>query len=66
MDNLHTSKANTQNELENTMTMYQVINRNTQAIVGTYKTKNAARNAVDRKDAQYGAYVHSVRAVEVV
>lgn len=46
--------------------MYQVINRNTQAIVGTYKTRNTARNAVDRKDAQYGAYVHLIKFVEAV
>lgn len=46
--------------------MYQVINKQTQAIVGNYKTRNTARNAADRKDMKYGAYVHAVRFVEVV
>lgn len=40
--------------------MYKVINRNTQSVVGTYKTKEAARKARDKKDNAYGAYVHSV------
>jgi hypothetical protein len=40
--------------------MYNVINRYTKAIVGTYKTRDTARKAVDRKDNQYGAYVHMV------
>lgn len=43
--------------------MFQVINYRTGAIVGTYSTKQRARNAVDRKDNAYGGYVHSVREV---
>lgn len=42
---------------------YQVINRKTNTIVGTYSTKQRARNAVDKKDNAYGAYVHSIREV---
>lgn len=45
--------------------MYHVINRQTQAVVGKYKNRNTARNAVDRKDLQYGAAIHSIRFVEV-
>lgn len=43
--------------------MFQVINTRSGAIVGTYSTKQRARNAVDRKDNAYGGYVHSVREV---
>lgn len=42
--------------------MFNVINVKTQAIVGTYKNKEAARKAKDRKDSAYGAYVHAVKA----
>lgn len=41
--------------------MFQVINRKTGFVVGTYSTKQRARNAVDKKDNEYGAYVHSIR-----
>jgi hypothetical protein len=40
--------------------MYQLINKNTNAIVGKYKTIKTARRARDRKDNEYGAYVHRV------
>ena len=43
--------------------MFQVVNTRTGAIVGTYSTKQRARNARDRKDAEYGAVSHSVREV---
>jgi len=44
--------------------MYQVINyRQGNKIVGTYKTLNRARRAVDRLDNAYGAY--SYRVVKV-
>lgn len=44
--------------------MFQLINTRTGAIVGTYSTKQRARNSRDRKDNEYGAYVH--RIVEVL
>lgn len=43
--------------------MFQVINTKTQQVVGTYSTKQRARNARDKKDNAYGAYVHSVREI---
>ena len=43
---------------------FNLINIRTQAVVGTYSTKKRARAALDRKDNEYGAYVH--RIVEVV
>lgn len=43
--------------------MFQVINSKTGQVVGTYSTKRRARNSCDRKDNEYGAYVH--RVVEV-
>ena len=42
--------------------MFEVINRKTGQVVGTYSTKARARTAVDKKDNAYGAYIHSVRA----
>ena len=45
------------------MTTYQVIDRQTQKVVGTFKNKQAARNKCDRLDMQYGAIRYSVRAV---
>ncbi len=44
--------------------MYNVIDRQTQQIVGTYATLKAARRSADRKDLQYGAIRYMVRAVE--
>lgn len=43
--------------------MYQVINRMTNAVVGTYQTRSRARNAVDKKDNAYGAYIHFIKEV---
>lgn len=43
--------------------MYQVINVKTQQIVGTYNSKQRARNARDKKDTAYGACVHTVREI---
>lgn len=40
--------------------MFNVINRKTGKIVGTYSSKQRARNARDKKDNEYGAYVHAV------
>lgn len=45
------------------MTKFQLINIRTNAVVGTFSTKKRARSAMDRKDNEYGAYVH--RIVEV-
>ena len=41
--------------------MYVVINKATQEVVGTYKNKDQARRARDRKDNAYGAYVHTIK-----
>jgi hypothetical protein len=43
--------------------MFHLINIRTGLVVGKYSTKQRARNALDRKDNEYGAYVH--RVVEV-
>ena len=42
--------------------MFKVINDKTGMTVGTYSTIKRARSAVDRKDNEYGACVHSVVA----
>ncbi len=43
--------------------MYQVIDRQTGLVVGTYADVKRARRARDRKDLEYGAYRYMVRAV---
>ena len=43
--------------------MYQVIDRQTQAVVGTYKTRVAASRRVDKLDNAYGAYRYYVKSV---
>lgn len=43
--------------------MFQVVNSKTGQVVGTYSSKQRARNSRDRKDSEFGAYVH--RVVEV-
>ena len=43
--------------------MFSVINSKTGQVVGTYSSKQRARNTRDRKDSEYGASVH--RVVEV-
>ena len=45
------------------MTTYQIIDRHTQAVVGTFKNKQAARNKRDRLDSAYGAVRYMVREV---
>ncbi len=40
---------------------YEVIDRKTGAVVGSYASKQHARNARDRKDMAYGAVRYSVR-----
>lgn len=44
--------------------MFHVINSKTGQVVAKCKTKGGARLSRDRKDNEYGAYVH--RVVEVV
>lgn len=41
---------------------YQVIDTKTQAVVGTFSSKQAARSKRDRLDAAYGAVRYVVRA----
>lgn len=45
------------------MITYQVIDRQTQQVVGTFKSKQSARNKRDRLDLQYGAIRYMVREV---
>jgi len=48
------------------MQMFQVVNSKTGRVVGTYSTKQRARAARDRKDNEYGAYVHRIVDQQVV
>ena len=52
-----------------TKTKYQVIfygdSVTDSYVVGTYSTRMRARNKATKLDNQYGAYRHSVKAVEV-
>ena len=34
-------------------------------VVGTYSTRNRARNKADKLDCEYGAYRYSVKSIEV-
>ena len=43
--------------------MYKVINHKTGQEYGPYKSKQTARRAVDRRDNEYGAYVHQIKDV---
>lgn len=43
---------------------YKVINRRDGRVVGQAKSRQAARRIVDRKDNEYGAYVHVVQVVD--
>jgi hypothetical protein len=45
--------------------MFQVIDRQTGKIMGTYKTSRAASRAVDRLDNEYGGYRYYKREVRV-
>lgn len=40
---------------------YQVIDRHTQIVIGTYKTRSRASNKVDKLDNAYGGYRYSVK-----
>ena len=41
---------------------YIVFNRRTGAIVARCKTRSGARRSQDRRDNEYGGYIHEVRA----
>lgn len=43
--------------------MYQVIDIQTQFVVGTYKSRNRAYSLADRKDLEYGAVRYIVKFV---
>ncbi len=45
------------------MTTYQVIDGQTKAVVGTFKTRAAARRRADRLDSEYGACRYFVQVV---
>lgn len=45
---------------------FQVINRQTNKVVGTYSTSKRARMAADKKDNVYGAYIHSVKEIPFI
>ena len=42
---------------------YQVTNHRTGEVIGSYFNKTRARNVVDNKDNEYGAYAHSIRII---
>ena len=42
---------------------YQVIDRHTQSIIGTYKSRKRATNKADKLDNIYGAYRYKVKSV---
>ena len=44
---------------------YQVIERMTGEVMGTYSTRSRARARVDRLDLEYGAYRYFVKIIEV-
>jgi len=44
---------------------YQVIDRMTGQVMGTYSTRSRARARVDRLDLEYDAYRHFVKIIEV-
>jgi hypothetical protein len=48
---------------ENEMTKYQVFDKQTMKLMGTYKTRMGAVRAMDRLDNAYGAYRYFVRAI---
>lgn len=43
--------------------MYQVIDIQTKAIIGTYKTRQSASNRANKLDLQYGAVRYIVKPV---
>jgi hypothetical protein len=43
---------------------YYIVNRLTQAVVARCKTKSGAIRSRDKKDCQYGSYVHIIREVQ--
>jgi hypothetical protein len=45
------------------MNTYQVIDRQTQQVVGTYKNRAAASRRVDKLDNEYGSYRYFVKTI---
>ena len=43
---------------------YNIVNTRTGKVVGQANTINGARRSVDRRDNQYGAYVHTIQVVD--
>jgi hypothetical protein len=43
---------------------FQVWNTRTNTLIGTYSTKNRARNKREKMDLIYGCYAHSIKEVE--
>lgn len=39
---------------------FKVVNQKTSILVGVYKSIKTARKIVDKKDMQYGSYVHKI------
>lgn len=44
--------------------MFKVIDKQTQQVMGTYATRNRARNKADKLDMEYGAYRYYVKEVK--
>lgn len=42
---------------------YEVFNKATGKVVGTCKSKAAARRSRDMNDMKYGSYIHSIREI---
>lgn len=45
------------------ITHYEIVDRHTNKIVGTAKTRTGANRSVDKRDNAYGAYRYFARAV---
>lgn len=46
------------------MTKFQIINSRTGEVVGRASTIKSARRVADRRDNEYGAYIHRIVATE--
>lgn len=49
--------------MENVISHYEIIDRQTGRVVGKAKTGKAARRSVDKRDNAYGAYRYMAKAV---
>lgn len=47
-------------ESEQEIEKYNVVNTKTKTVVGSAKTRQRARNILDKKDNEYGSYAHSI------